>query len=103
MVQAPEGPRCPFCGYPVREYWRYCPICGRRLRFQKRSWKRTVPAQGGQSGPPARSLRLSCVLPILSTFCIPLPPARAARAAKARNMPASRGGPRPPETGPPFG
>lgn len=51
MVQAPEGPRCPFCGYPVREYWRYCPICGRVLRVQERSWKRTEPAQGGRECP----------------------------------------------------
>lgn len=51
MVQAPEGPRCPFCGYPVREYWRYCPICGRLLPFRQRSWKRTEPAQGGRQWP----------------------------------------------------
>lgn len=44
MIMAPDGPRCPFCGYPVREYWRYCPICGRGLPFRKRSCKRTVTA-----------------------------------------------------------
>ena len=51
MVIIPFGPLCPSCRYPVREYWRFCPICGRGLRIQQRSWKRTEPAQDGRECP----------------------------------------------------
>ena len=55
MVIIPYGPLCPSCRYPVREYWRYCPICGRVLRANSEAGSaRNQPKAGGKR--PLRGL-----------------------------------------------
>lgn len=62
MVQAPEGPRCPFCGYPVRNYWRYCPCCGSRLFFGSEAVSARNQPQGEGKVFPARTYPAQNVL-----------------------------------------
>lgn len=53
MVIIPYGPLCPSCRYPVREYWRYCPICGRVLRANSEAGSARNQPKAGGNGPCA--------------------------------------------------
>lgn len=53
MVIIPFGPVCPSCRYPVREYWRYCPICGRVLGANSGAGSARNQPKAGGNGPCA--------------------------------------------------
>ena len=53
MVIIPFGPVCPSCRYPVREYWRFCPICGRVLRDNSGAGSARNQPKAGGNGPCA--------------------------------------------------